>query len=218
MSKSILGQFYTTNYDYILSNMSIPSSCKHIIEPFVGGGDLLEFVKNKEDYVIETYDIDPKYEGAIKRDTLETPPSYKDKFVLTNPPYLARNKNPNKVLYDKYKCNDLYKCFITSLIEDTSNGGILIIPLNFISSIRKADIMLRRKFLQTYDIKTMNIFEERVFDDTSYTVCSVLFQKKLEDSEPIQIHIYPSKKMMEVEFTKSNNYTIGGEIYTTNPT
>ena len=29
-----LGQFYTTNYDYILSNMKIPDDNKNIIEPF----------------------------------------------------------------------------------------------------------------------------------------------------------------------------------------
>lgn len=28
------GHFYTTNYDYILQNMSIPKSVKTIIEPF----------------------------------------------------------------------------------------------------------------------------------------------------------------------------------------
>jgi hypothetical protein len=41
MSKSQFGQFYTTNYEYILSNMVIPEGVKTIIEPFVGNGDLL---------------------------------------------------------------------------------------------------------------------------------------------------------------------------------
>ena len=46
MSKSQLGQFYTTNYEYILSNMEIPQYVNTIIEPFVGNGDLLNFIKN----------------------------------------------------------------------------------------------------------------------------------------------------------------------------
>ena len=129
-SKKQLGQFYTTNYEYILSNMKIPDNINHIIEPFVGNGDLLNFIENKDKYNIETYDIEPKYEFAIKHDTLLNPPSYKNKFVLTNPPYLARNKNKNKELYDKYDCNDLYKCFIINLITDICEGGIIIIPLN----------------------------------------------------------------------------------------
>jgi hypothetical protein len=45
--------------------MSIPPDITHVIEPFVGTGDLLKFIDPaKADYTIETYDIDPKYEGG----------------------------------------------------------------------------------------------------------------------------------------------------------
>lgn len=53
MSKSKLGQFYTTNYNYILQNMILPDKIKIIIEPFVGNGDLLNFIINKDDYTLE---------------------------------------------------------------------------------------------------------------------------------------------------------------------
>ena len=215
MSKNELGQFYTTNYKYILSNMEIPENVNTIIEPFVGNGDLLRFVKNINQYNIEIYDIDPKYTSTLQRDTLYYPPDYKDKFILTNPPYLARNKSKNKHIYDKYNCNDLYKCFIMSIIQSASMGGIIIVPLNFISSIRKSDIELRTKFLQLYSIKIVNIFEERVFDDTSYTVCSIYFMKKNnnDSNNNIKMYIYPSKKVMLINLNTENNYTIGGEIY-----
>ena len=48
--KQKLGQFYTTNYDYILQNLYIPENIKKIIEPFAGNGDLLNFIKNKDNY------------------------------------------------------------------------------------------------------------------------------------------------------------------------
>ena len=83
MNKKKFGQFYTTNYEYILSNMTIPRGTHNIIEPFVGNGDLLKFIKNKENYKLEIYDIDPKCKNAIKRDTLKNPPDYTNKFVLT---------------------------------------------------------------------------------------------------------------------------------------
>ena len=212
MSKNELGQFYTTNYKYILSNMFIPNNIKTIIEPFAGKGNLLDFINNKEKYNIELYDIDPKYENTIKKDTLKFPPSYKDKFILTNPPYLARNKSKNKELYDLYNTNDLYKCFIINLINDECLGGIIIIPLNFISSVRKSDINLRKKFINKYSIKIINIFEEQVFDDTTYTICSLYFTKK-EINNLTTINIYPNFKTFTIEFTNYNNYTIGGEIY-----
>jgi len=213
MNKSQLGQFYTTNYEYILSNMDIPNNVKTIIEPFVGNGDLLNFIKNKTNYNLEIYDIDPKITNTIKRDTLTNPPDYRDKFILTNPPYLARNKSEKKDLYEKYKCNDLYKCFIINIITNTCEGGIIIIPLNFLSSIRKSDIELRKNFLEKYSIKIINIFEEQVFDDTSYAVCSIYFVKKHNEINNIKTYIYPSKKEINISFTSANNYTIGGEIY-----
>lgn len=214
MSKKQFGQFYTTKYEYILSNMDIPSYVKTIVEPFVGNGDLLKFLKNKENYNLEIYDIDPKINNTITQDTLTNPPDYTDKFILTNPPYLARNKSKKKELYEKYNCNDLYKCFIFNILSNLCQGGIIIVPLNFLSSIRKADVDLRKKFLDKYSLKKINIFEERVFDDTSYAVCSIYFVKRLNDDvNNIKIYIYPSKKEMNIGLTSENNYTIGGEIY-----
>jgi hypothetical protein len=212
-SKKLLGQFYTTNYEYILSNLYIPEDVDTIIEPFAGNGDLLKFIKNKNDKTLELYDIDPKCDNTIKRDTLLDPPCYKNKFVLTNPPYLARNKNKDKTLYDKYKCNDLYKCFITNLIESDCSGGIIIVPLNFISSVMKNDIKLRARFISKYNISIINVFEERVFNDTTCTVCSIQFSPVIDKTIETNIHLFPSDQHMKIAFNKDNNYTIGNEIF-----
>ena len=197
--------------------MNIPNDVKHIIEPFAGNGDLLNFL-NKEDkdkYKLECYDIDPKQTFIIKRDTLLDPPDYDGKFILTNPPYFARNKSKIKTIYDKYDCNDLYKCFLKQLLESDCYGGIIIIPLNFISSIRKNDIELRRNFFNKFHIEIINIFEEQVFEDTSYSICSIQFKKNniLSTCQYVKCYIYPSNKIIEFSFNSVNNYTIGGEIY-----
>lgn len=209
--KKKLGQFYTTNYEYILQNFKIPKYAV-IIEPFTGNGDLLKILDNNNFYVIESYDIDPKHNYTLKRDTIKNPPNYNGKFILTNPPYLARNKSIKKSIFDRYNVNDLYKCFIKELITNKALGGIIIIPLNFFSSIRSTDINLRKEFLEIYDIIQLNIFEERVFSDTSYTVCSFQFKLKI-DNKPINIDIYPSKINIKSFLNRDNNYTIGGEIY-----
>jgi site-specific DNA-adenine methylase len=101
-NKKTRGQFYTTNYQYILQNMSIPDDIDCIIEPFAGTGELLNFLKKEKDdkYLVECYDIEPKQEGVVKQDTLLHSPSYENKFVLTNPPYLARNKCKDKTYFD----------------------------------------------------------------------------------------------------------------------
>lgn len=221
--KKHLGQFFTKNVDYILHGFSIPDDVSEIIEPFAGECDLLKFIESKNASLLENakcYDIDPKKENVIHRDTLKEPLDYNGKFVITNPPYLARNKNAkDKSLYEKYGVNDLYKCFIQQLVLGSCRGGILIIPLNFWCSVRKNDVHLRRTFLEKYHIVRLNIFEERVFDDTSYTICSFQFcartsnNNKEDSNNTIEICIFPSKTQLCLVLNASNNYTFGGELY-----
>lgn len=215
MTKQQLGQFFTTNYNYIFSDISPFNVNCDIIEPFCGNGDLLEFIKKFNPLNIVCYDIEPKHDYITKQDTLLNPPQYINKFVITNPPYLARNKATDKTIYDKYNSNDLYKCFLYSLIKNTPNGGIIIIPSNFFCSIRKSDIELRKLFLSKFNIIKVNFFEETVFKDTSYSVCSIYFNLNTDKQkmDKFTITIFPSKKQIDVELNEKNNYIIGGEMY-----
>ena len=220
MSKQQLGQFYTTNYEYILQNLNIPDNVSNIIEPFAGQGHLIKFVEtfNKK-FNIECYDIDPQNDelNIIKQDTLLNPPNFSNKFIITNPPFLARNKSKDKTYFDKYDENDLYKCFLKILSENTCIGGIIIISLNFWTAIRKKDIETRELFLSNYKVNRLNIFEESVFDDTSYAICAFQFEKK-DNNEDNIIHttIYPSNTNINITLNNDNNYIIGGEIYELN--
>ena len=219
-----LGQYMTTNQHYILQNLSIPTDITQIVEPFAGNKDLLNFIQDTSKYQIEMFDIEPQSPDIVYQDTISTPPNYTNKFVLTNPPYLARNKSQYKELFDKYNVNDLYKCFLTEMLSDNAPaGGIIIIPLNFWSSIRKADIQLRKQFLDKYEIIHLNIFEEQVFSDTTTTVCSFQFTLRRDDGIQPQQHlsmplfmpitIFPSHLQLSVSLSPENNYTVGGEIY-----
>lgn len=208
--KKSLGQFYTTNSEYILQNIELPENIK-IVEPFVGQGDLIKWVEKKIKYKsIETYDLDPKIKCTKVGDTIKFPPLYKNKFVITNPPYLAKNKNTNKELYDKYGVDDLYKAFIITLIDGNCEGGIMIIPLNFFSSENGET---RIKFLSKYRIGHVNVFEEQVFNDTSYTICAFNFFKseKLKEQD-VKFMIYPSKKEMTFNLSEKDGFRIGGNI------
>jgi hypothetical protein len=225
--KQYLGQYYTTNHEYILQGMQIPNNDPIIvIEPFAGSGELIAFLQkqNLANATVEAYDIDPPLDNVngytiVKRDTLLNPPSYKGKFVLTNPPYLARNKTADKELYNCYGVNDKYKCFIKSLIADRCDGGIVIIPLNFWSSLRRMDCLLRKEFMNTFNVHLVNVFEQQVFADTSYTVCSMSFSRRdnIEESisnamYDIPFTFYPTKQDC-VFSIGSPDWIIGQEIY-----
>jgi hypothetical protein len=240
------GQFYTTQSDYILDGLFEciephfqSASSHHMIEPFAGKGDLVEWFMRKwgsktrqNNILIETYDIDPKYQDTVKRDTLVNPPEYKDTWIITNPPYLARNKCPNKALFDQYATNDLYKCFITTFtkistkistqIQDQTSlckGGIMIVPAGFFFSPRDVDVRCRNAFMCHFRILRVNYFEETVFQDTSTTVVAVAFIRHEDSAHPllttqsVSWTKYPSKETRVFEMSKHDNWIIGGDIY-----
>jgi len=232
-SKKQLGQFYTTNAEYILRDINIPNIVGiNIIEPFVGRGDLLPYIisqSNKNESKIFCYDIIENKEiieyinlNPIINfecvDTFNKNIDYNNSYIITNPPYISRNKNIDKKIYNKYKENDLYKCFIRILINSGCIGGILIIPLNFFCSIRQSDIKLRKDFLNKYVIKVINIFEEKIFDDTSYNICcfQYIIKNLNNDLSNINMNVICNGNIirtLDILLNDDNNYTFGGEIY-----
>jgi len=201
--KSKLGQFYTTNCDYILKGFEIPSGAS-IVEPFAGKGDLIRWANKPT----EAYDIEPVAQ-AVRRDTLLEPPDYEGKFVLTNPPYLASNKTKDQAAHKKWNQSDLYKCFIKSFIDGGASGGIIIVPLNFFSD---RGTTLRKEFFTRYHVEKMNIFEEQVFDDTDYTVCSIQFNSGRQTS-PIVASVFPSKKIVNINLSDETGWRIAGHLF-----
>jgi hypothetical protein len=219
--KKTRGQFYTDKCAYILDGLVVPtSSMNSIIEPFAGKGDLLNWVDTQSVFPkpdIFAYDIEPKKEGIIERDTLLFPPDYKDAFIITNPPYLARNKCADKTVFDKYNTNDLYKCFITSLTQqdECAAGGIFIIPAGFFFSPRDLDVRCRNDFLSKYKLICVKYFEESVFDDTSTTVVAFSFEKSptVLTEQNVEWICSPSGKKQIFNMSTSNDWIIGGDIY-----
>jgi hypothetical protein len=210
MSKKRNGQFYTVNSAYILQGLPF-SPDTTVVEPFAGQGDLLTWLGTT--LPVEAYDIEPKHKDVVQRDTLLNPPSYADKWVLTNPPYLARNKCEDKVVFDKYETNDLYKCFLLSL--QNCKGGIIIIPAGFFFSPRAVDVHVRNTFMTNYRVLKVNYFEETVFPDTTTTVVAIAFEKA---QTPLTVqHVpwvcFPCKKEQTFTMSKEYDWIIGGEMY-----
>lgn len=213
-TKKSAGQFYTVQCEYILSGVPRPPKNVKIIEPFAGQGDLLDWIGT--DNSVEAYDIDPKHPDVQKRDTLLDPPDYDGCWVITNPPYLARNHASDKTVFDTYESNDLYKCFMLSLVNSDCLGGSVIIPVGFFLSPRDVDVSCRNAFLTKYRIVQVKYFEEDVFPDTSTTVVVISFERSTEtmqEQRVMWIH-RPSGLQKEFLVRKTDDWIIGGEIYT----
>lgn len=205
-NKKNYGQFYTTNSEYIIGNLLKDIQLdKKIIEPFCGEKDLMIVDGNWE-----IYDIDPKHNDIIKQDTLLNPPNYQNTIVITNPPFLYRNKSTDKTIYDKYNVTDLYKAAILSIKE--CDGGILIVPLNFLCD---EDDKIRNEFFSLFRIVNLNIFEETVFDDTSYTICSFSFIRKETETieDIITATLFPSNISITFAIKQETGWRIGDEFH-----
>jgi len=226
------GQFFTKNSEYIVGDLidsfiskKIINKNSKIIDPFVGNGDLLDIIEVGEKI---GYDIDIQKNGFIKKNTFLDVPNYSDKIIITNPPWLAKNKNKDKEninIYEKYNTNDLYKCALLSFIE-TANNGIIILPLNFWCESRGS---IRKDFLNIFRIDKVKVFEEKIFEDTTYTACAFAFSRceniseqkiifefwkdsKFKDNKFVCGSKKPYKEI-ELKLLKKDDYIVGSSYY-----
>jgi hypothetical protein len=209
MSKKDRGQFYTVNHEYILKGLERPPKGARVIEPFAGQGDLLDWLGD----ACEAYDIEPKDARVQRRDTLADPPNYEGAWVITNPPYLARNKSKDKTHFDAYDTNDLYKCFMYTLKDCL--GGILIIPVGFFLSPRDVDVKCRDFFMSRYIIGRVRCFEEQVFPDTTTAVVAFSFTRA-EKPTTVQDVLWervPGGQTKVFPMRAHEKWIVGGDVY-----
>lgn len=210
--KKSLGQFFTTNVDYILTGFEHTIIGKNITDPFAGGGDLLSWANKHNAKSIQGFDIDTSLttNNITYNDSLTSIPPLE--FCLTNPPYLGKNKMKpaQKSKYDM-PYEDLYLLAIKKIMLANPNEGIIIIPVNFLSA-ENSD-KLRTEFLNTYNITSINYFTEQVFADTTYNVIAFHYTKKTKPSNEQEIYItfYPTKEIKSFTLEAKYNYRIAGQ-------
>lgn len=214
--KQQLGQFFTTNSDYILQGLEKYIKNKDVYDPFAGGGDLIKWAKKNDCKKVIGFDCDKNYvnnKTILLNDSINNPKKYK--FICTNPPYLHKNKADKQTkeqFFSKEKVifEDLYQVSISSIMG--CEEGIIIIPLNFLCAENSKKI--RNIFFEEFEIVKLNIFSEKVFDDTTYNVVAFYFKKKKEkkDLNKIEAIIYPENKKISFNIEKKHNWRFGGEF------
>ena len=188
MKKRQLGQFFTTNADYILQGFEKSVRGKKITDPFAGSRDLMIWSKKYGAKTVKGFDIDKNLvdnKEVFYNDSLNNPKEYD--FVITNPPYLHKNKADKETKSscfsgDNSLFEDLYQ--VSLKVISKSNEGIVIVPLNFLSAENSEKI--RQIFFSKFKITRLNIFTQQVFDDTTYNVISFHYTKKKNDDDKRQ--------------------------------
>lgn len=203
-----------------------------VVDPFVGEGNLLleylsqfskeeaiELLKEKK---IKGFDIDKKTlertkkrfkdiydlddellkELFIVNNSLKTNKTKIDDFILTNPPYLARNvckkKYPKdfKKNFENNKFKDYYEI---ALNKYKKNEGFWIIPTNFITSEYLTET--RKKLFNVFNFKNINVFEFPIFKDTRISVISFHLKYKKEEQDELNINFVKEDSEKEIKIS-----------------
>lgn len=195
-------QHFSKNKDLLFNIKFNPANA---VDPFAGDCDMQNYFPNTK---WEFYDIDPKKSNVILRDSLLNPIDYADKTVITNPPYLSKNKTKDfREIYDKYNVDDLYKAAIKSIVG--CKNGILIIPINFFTDEKTKKI--RTEFLSNYKVSYVNYFTRQMFENTSYNVCSFYFEKGKTNA--VEFYDFEQKASINIELKEEFGYRVGGDFF-----
>ena len=216
MDKKSLGAFYTTKAKEVL-DVVFNSFVEYydnglIIEPCCGNGDLINFLNENKLFNTKQYDINNiSYKDLIVQDTITEPIDLNNNWIITNPPYLAKNKMSKelKEKYNKYliDCSDIYEIYIKQIIKSECLGGILILPINFLFSFNNK---LRKDFICKYEIKTLKIYEKQIFNDTTSSV--IVFNLNNFKIKTLLLQKHKTENFI-IELSKENDFTYGNEIY-----
>ena len=216
MTKTQLGQFFTTNSEYILQGLEKFAKNKEVTDPFAGNQDLFGWAKKNRCKKITGFDCDKNYtddKNVLLNDSINNPKKYK--FVLTNPPYLHKNKADKKIKDSFFSgahsfFEDLYQISIHSILN--SEEGILIVPLNFLCAENSKKI--RNLFFEKFKIVKLNVFSQQVFEDTTYNVISFYYKNKnnFEDKNKISATIFPENEKINFVIERKFGWQLGGNF------
>ncbi len=209
-SKQRNGQYFTTNADHILSGFEFLVEGKVVVDPFAGGCDLLSWAIRHGATEVQAFDIDPKLENVIKNDSISNPICLKSKFLLTNPPYLSKNKAKpeDKGVFEKWGQSDLYKCHMASLVESDCQEGILILPGNFFCESRPG---IRNLFFEHFSILYAKYWDTPVFEDTTICICAFYFVRGGNKTQTFDMEFDSDRFTMVLE--EKYDYLFGSEFF-----
>lgn len=208
-TKKELGQYFTTNkilkkkvYKFILNNPS------HILEPSIGQGDLIQYVKSKNPKIkFDMYEIDKKIKllddiniykkNVIYEDFLIQKITKLYKTIIGNPPYIKTKKGN---LYIDF----IEKCFY--LLE--KNGELIfIVPSDFFkltSSSNLLNLMMKKgTFTHIFHPHDENMFNNASIDIIVFRYYkNKLIEKKVLYNDEL---LYIKNSDGLITFEKENN-------------
>ena len=177
--KTTAGKFYTQKRSWLTQPVrefiekKIKTN-KYVLDPFAGGGHLLESLSQHYDIIGQGYDLSGGKWPV--NDSLAYIPNPHSALICTNPPYLAKHSAKRKGVFKKVEAYyarhyDLYELAITRCLS-ASRAAILIIPETFLHSAFPKN-----------QLKRLSVITENPFNDTENPVCAACFESTEQEGE-----------------------------------
>ena len=190
-TKHDLGQYFTTNlelkdivYKFVLNKPNL------ILEPSVGQGDLVSYIKNKnKDIKFDMYEIDDKIKflanvnkkDVIFGDFMKQKIDKKYKTIIGNPPYV-RTKKGNLYIDFTEKCYNLLE----------ENGELIfIIPSDFFK-LTSASSLLNTMITNGTFTHIYHPHNEKMFEGASI---DVMIYRYLKNKDEEKVVLYNDREM-----------------------
>ena len=205
------GQYFTTNAATLLEGYEHIVKGKVVTEPFAGGGDLTRWCLENGATKVMQYDIEPQNDETESRDSIMDP--HLHGVVVSNPPYLSKNKNKDKKAYEFWGLNDLYKCHLGAIASSNIQSGILILPTNFLS---ESSSYARNLFFSYYRMNHVKYYRTRVFDDATTGIVVFDFERwDMQSSMTCTYEIFYDDKSYTTEYTarSEDGWLVGSEFF-----
>jgi len=203
------GQYFTTNielkqkiFEFILNKPNV------ILEPSIGQGDLIEYIKDKiPNITFDMYEIDAKIkilnniekEKIIYGDFMKQIIKKTYNTIIGNPPYIRTNKG-NLYIDFTEKCYNLLN----------SNGELIfIVPSDFFKLTSASKLlnimMINGTFTHIYHPNNEKMFENASIDIIIFRYCkNNLIEKKVLYNDKL-LFIVNNNGLITFEENKNNN-------------
>lgn len=145
------------DYDVFFKGFTKPPKGSIVIDPFADDESTAKWLDKKN--ILIAYSAKESHPLGLRLDTLRDPPKYAGTYVVTTPPWHKKGDIADNTLFDRYGTDNLYKCFIRTLLKSPALGGSILVPLTFLVGVRDSEKKRRQDFFTLYKPLRFNVFQ-----------------------------------------------------------
>ena len=145
------------DYDVFFKGFTKPPKGSIVIDPFADDDSTAKWLDKKNIHI--AYSSKESHPLGLRLDSLKDPPKYAGTYVVTTPPWTKKGEIADNTLFERFGTDNLYKCFIRTLLKSPAQGGSILLPLTFLVGVRDSEKKRRQDFFTMYKPLRINVFQ-----------------------------------------------------------